>query len=275
MNPTLSPSLFALFTTLVEEACGLHYGERERELFSAKLVAHAEERGFGALLDFYYRLRYDDPGRAELDLLVEALLVHETYFFRELAPLQYLADTFLPGVVRARGRARVWSAACSSGEEPFTLAMLLADRGLLDSVDLLATDISEETITRARAGRHSPRSVRDGHPPEVTARHLEVSPQGVRVAPKIRAAVRFATQNLVDGAAPADLGAFDVILCRNVLIYFRDDQISRVIDRLAAHLAPGGLLTVGVSESLLRFGTKLVCEQRGDSFFYGLAGGAR
>ena len=272
MDARLSPSLFALFATLVEETCGLHYGERDRELFGTKLVAHAEERGYDALIDFYYRLRYDDPAGAERELLVEALLIHETYFFRELAPLRYLADPFLADVVRVKGRARVWSAACSSGEEPFTLAMLLADRGLLDSVEIVATDLSEETITRAREGRHSPRALRDGHPIDLARKYLEPAPRGVRVAPAIRAAVRFATQNLVGGAGGGDLGAFDVILCRNVLIYFRDEQISRVIDRLAAHLAPGGLLCVGVSESLLRFGTKLVCEERGSSFFYGRGG---
>ena len=106
------------------------------------------------------------------------------------------------------------------------------------------------------------------YPPELVARYLEVSPQGVIVAPRIRSAVTFERLNLLDAAAVAKLGSFDAILCRNVLIYFKETRVLSVVDRLAAALAPGGLLAVGVSESLLRFGTSLVCEERGGSFFY-------
>jgi chemotaxis protein methyltransferase CheR len=264
----LSPQLFAIFAALVEEVCGLHYGSADRELFAAKLVAHAAERGHDTLLDYYYRLRYDDVGGVELGKLVEVLLVHETYLFRELGPLRELVVTHLVPLARTRGRARVWSAACSTGEEPYTVAMLLDDHGVLDAVEIVATDISAAAIERARLGQLGRRALREGHPAELAERYTEVSAQRVTVAPRIRDAVRFSTMNLIDPDARPELGVFDVILCRNVLIYFKDDQILRVIDRLADHLATDGLLAVGVSESLLRFGTRLVCEERGHSFFY-------
>ena len=265
----LSPQLFALFTGLVEEACGLHYGPSEHALFGAKLEAHAADLGHDSLLDYYYRLRYDDPGHAELTRLVEALLVHETYFFRELAPLRQLVEGHLASVVAARGRARVWSAACSTGEEPYTLAMLLEEHGLTDRVELIATDVSETVIARAKTAVHSRRSLRDGHPPELAERYLARGQDGVTVsAPRIRDAPIFSTLNLFDRDAIARLGEFDAILCRNVLIYFREEQVARVIDSLAGALAPGGLLAVGVSESLLRFGNRLACEERGAAFFY-------
>lgn len=270
---TLSPQLFAVFAGLVEQAAGLHYAATDRELFASKLIAHAADRGHDALLDYYYRLRYDDEDGAELAGLIEALLVHETYLFREADALIELVDGHLVPIVSARKRARVWSAACSTGEEPYTLAMLLADRGVLDAVEIVATDISPAVIERARQGKLGRRALRDSHPSGLVTRYAELGADGITVAPRIRDAVRFSTRNLVDPVAPPPdtsplPGAFDVILCRNVLIYFSDEQILRVIDRLAEQLAPDGLLAVGVSESLLRFGTRLLCEERGRSFFY-------
>lgn len=263
----LTPPLFAIFSDLVRQASGLHYGPGDRELFGAKLIAHAAERGYDALLDYYYRLRYDDVDRAELATLLEALLVHETYLFRELEALRTLVDTHLVPRVQTHGRARVWSAACSTGEEPYTLAMLLDARGVLDQVEIVATDLSPVVIERARRAELGRRALRDGHPPELAARYVERTPAGFTVAPRIRQAVAFSTINLV--APPADApGGFDAIVCRNVLIYFSDAQILQVIDQLLGRLAPGGLLAVGVSESLLRFGTRLSCEERGQAFFY-------
>jgi chemotaxis protein methyltransferase CheR len=162
----------------------------------------------------------------------------------------------------------VWSAACSTGEEPYTIAMLLAERGLLDRVEIVATDVSATTIARARAGRHGTRSLRDGYPTEIARRYLDATTHGVVVSEAIRDAVAFAVVNLVDERACAALGMFDAIVCRNVLIYFDDAQVARVIDRVARQLVPDGLLAVGVSESLLRFGTQLVCDERGSAFFY-------
>jgi chemotaxis protein methyltransferase CheR len=263
----LSPQLFAVFAGLVEEAAGLHYAPGDREMFASKLIAHAQERGHDVLIDYYYRLRYDDERGTELAALLEALLVHETYLFRELGALTELVDGHLVPVVHARGRARVWSAACSTGEEPFTLAMLLDARGMLDAVEIIATDISPAVIERARLGAIGRRALRDGHPADLAARYTEVTARCVTVAPRIRRAVQFSTMNLVDPVAPV-LGVFDAILCRNVFIYFNDAHTLRVVDRLADQLAPDGLLAVGVSESLLRFGTRLSCEERGRAFFY-------
>lgn len=265
--PQVSPQLLAIFAGLVEDAAGIHYGAGDRELFAAKLVDHASDLGHGSLLDYYYKLRYDDPTGAERAQLIEALLVHETYFFRELAPLRLLAD-HVARVVAERGRARVWSAACSTGEEPLTIAMLLDERGVLDRVELLATDLSAQVLDQARRGRFRKRALRDDHPAELAARYLRTEPDGVAVDPRLLAAVTFRPLNLLDAAAIGALGAHDAIVCRNVLIYFRDEQIARVIDHLAGALAPDGLLAVGVSESLLRFGTALVCEERGRAFFY-------
>lgn len=265
---SMSPQLFVLFSSLVEEASGILYGPQDHELFGSKLADHALDLGYASLLDYYYRLRYDDPDGSETKRLIEVLLVHETYFFRELPPLVELVDSHLAPIVKKRGRARVWSAACASGEEPFTMAMLLDRQGILDQVEITATDLSAPVIAKAQAGRHTRRALRDGHPPDLAGRYLDVSTAGISVTPRIRDAVKFRLLNLIDRASVEALGQFDAILCRNVLIYFRDQRVLNVVEALAHSLLPDGLLAVGVSESLLRFGTSLECEERGGSFFY-------
>jgi chemotaxis protein methyltransferase CheR len=264
----LTPQLFAIFSQLVEEECGLHYGTNDRALFESKLASHASELGFESLLDFYYRLRYDDPSGVERRALVQALVVHETYLFRELAPLEVLCDGFLTDVIRERGRARVWSAACSTGEEPTTVAMLLDQRGLLDKVELVASDISAVALAKAQRGTFGRRSLREGYPVDLAARYLEQGPAGVRCAPRITGAIRYFNVNLFDQAAVHELGMFDAIICRNVLIYFRDAQVVRVVATLYDQLASRGTVLVGLSESLMRFGTSLACEEHGGAFFY-------
>jgi chemotaxis protein methyltransferase CheR len=268
LSLSLSPQLFVLFSTLVEEASGMLYTQQDKELFASKLAVHAAEIGYTSLLDYYYRLRYDDRDGLETRRLIEALLVHESYFFRELPPLLELVDHHLPAAIERRGRARVWSAACAGGEEPFTVAMLLAERGLLGNVEILATDLSATELARAAGGRHSKRALRDGHQLAVAAKYLDSSSQGITVSSRIRDAVRFQRLNLIDANMVAGLGTFDAILCRNVLIYFQERRAVTVVEQLAHALRPDGLLAVGVSESLLRFGTSLECIERNGSFFY-------
>ena len=263
----LTPQLFAIFAGLIEAECGIHYELTDRDLLCSKLATLALDLGFDSLLDYYYRLRYDDADGSARRALVETLLVHETYFFRELPALEQLVAAYLVPALATSGNIRVWSAACSTGEEPFSLAMLLAERGVLERVELVATDISEAAIARARSGLHGKRALRDGYPAALAQRYLEPTQGGFAVNPRIRDAVRFSTANLL-AFDPARLGVFDAILCRNVLIYFRDAQIVSIVNRLVGCLTTDGVLAVGVSESLLRFGTALVCEERGGSFFY-------
>jgi chemotaxis protein methyltransferase CheR len=263
----LSPPVLAILSALIEEESGLHYDASDADLLAEKLSVRALERGFDSLLDYYYFLRYDDERDAELELLIELLVVHETYFFRELVPLVALIDHYLAPAVARGQRVRVWCAAAATGEEPFTLAMLLAARGLLGRVEIVASDISARALAQARRGQYSRRSLRNlvpGH-----ERWLIVDGERARVSHEILAAVRFHRVNLVDHASAAKLGGrFDAILCRNVFIYFSLETAQRVVEQLSPALAPGGALLVGISESLLRFGTLLRCEEHGGAFFY-------
>jgi chemotaxis protein methyltransferase CheR len=263
----LSPAIFAILTDLIRKRAGLHYEPEDRELLEDKVSTRALEAGFESLYDYYVFLKYDPQGSAGLDALIDALVVHETYFFREALALDVLADE-IARTVRLEGRrVRIWCAACSTGEEPLTLAMMLKERGVLEDVSLLASDISQRALDRARRGEHNLRALR-ALPPGIEGRYLEMVEGRPRVREDLLAAVDWRRVNLVDTQAVAALGSFDAILCRNVLIYFQDATARDVVDTLTRALVPGGHLVVGTSESLLRFGTALVCEERRGAFFY-------
>lgn len=269
MALTLTPQVFIILRALIEEKTGIYYGDPDRELLAERISSRAEEAGFDSLLDYYYFLRYDPAGNAELEALIEHLVVQETYLFREVDQLRALVSHFIAPRVRQGARVRVWSAACATGEEPLSLAMLLAEQGVLDGVELVASDISHRALERARTGHFSRRSLRALGPSLSFPRWLQVCGEGaVQVSPTLVKKVAWKRINLMDEAAIEGLGCFDVILCRNVLIYFGNDTTRSVVDRLSARLVPAGVLVVSVTESLLRIGTSLVCEERDGVFFY-------
>ena len=263
----LSPQVFAILSALIEERMGLHYDLQERELLAERVSLRAVERGFESLLDYYYFLRYDPGAEAELALLAEALVVNETYFFREIAALKILVQDFVPAWIARGERPRIWCAACATGEEPLTLAMLLDEAGLLEQVTIVASDISGRALKHAQTGVYRRRSLR-ALPPGVVGRWLNGGDEGMRVAAHIAQAVEWHRVNLIDEAMLSSLGQFDAIFCRNVLIYFQDRTIQKVIANLWQHLLTDGQLVVGASESLLRFTVPFVCEEQRGAFFY-------
>lgn len=269
----LPPAVFAILAGLIEERTGLHHAVDKRDLLAERATARALERGLDSLLDYYYLLRYDDEEGHELQRLVESLVVQETYFFRELDQLEVAAD-LLAERARAQGRARVWSAACASGEEPLSLAMLLAERGALDRVELVASDISARSLERARQGRFGARALRAPPPRRVLDPWVTREGEGLVVRRDLVDRIDWRIVNLLDPPPPSTLGGFDVIMCRNVLIYFTDDTVRRVVDELSARLVPGGALFAGVSESLLRLGGSLQWAERGGVYYYRTAGGS-
>ena len=266
-----SAALLAVFSALVEDNVGLHYGPPDAPLFADKLRARATVAGFASLLDYYYYLRYDAASAPELARLIEALVVHETYFFREQPALEAAVTHFIAPAIARGERPRIWSCACSTGEEPLTLAMILGTRGLLGACDLVASDVSPDALARAQAGIFGGRALR-ALPLEARERWFKKATDGDRerlvVDPRLLRAVDWRRVNLLEAAEVAAVGAVDLIFCRNVLIYFSDATIGRVVEHLSARLRPEGRLAVGASESLLRFGTLLVCEEVGSAFFY-------
>jgi chemotaxis protein methyltransferase CheR len=266
MSSPIAPQVFAILRGLIEERIGIHYHVEDAQSLSEKLQTRALEAGFESLLDYYYYLRYDDTSWGEFSALVDTLVVNETYFFREHDQLQVIVEEFVAKAVKQGKCPRIWSSACSTGEEPYTVAMMLADRGLLEAVEIIGTDISERALARAKAGEFGYRSLRSEL--AASSNWLRVENGRPALHSQIKRAVTFFKLNLLDTAAINKLGKFELILCRNVLIYFSDDVIRKVIQTLSDALVPGGVLCVGVSESLMRFGGPLVCEEHRGVFVY-------
>ncbi|HEY3821116.1 MAG TPA: protein-glutamate O-methyltransferase CheR [Polyangiaceae bacterium] len=264
----LSPQVFSIIAHLIEERTGLHYEPASADLLADRVSDRATELGLDSMLDYYYFLRYDPGGAHELQVLAETLVVHETYFFREIAPLEVLVESIISEMLRTRPRIRIWSAACATGEEPYTLAMMLSKIDLLDRVEIVASDLSTRALAKAQTGVYAGRSLRSLPPFTATSGLLEETPTGMRVPDFLRRPITWTALNLIDDRAIRELGQFDVVLCRNVLIYFSEPTVAHVAANLGAALRPEGVLLVGASESLLRFGTLFACEERGGSFFY-------
>ncbi|MBW8268404.1 CheR family methyltransferase [Caldovatus aquaticus] len=189
--------------------------------------------------------------------VVEALTTHESSFFRDGWPFDHLRQ-MLPRLAAARPAGqplRIWSAACSTGQEAYSVAMLAADpatwRGAAPPrIEILGTDIAREVLARAREGLYSQFEVQRGLPVQLLVRHFRPEGDGRwRIAPELRAVVRFEEFNLLSDPRP--LGRFDVILCRNVLIYFDAPTKTAVLEALAGQLAPDGVLYLGGAETVL------------------------
>jgi chemotaxis protein methyltransferase CheR len=264
----LLPAVFSILSGLIEEKLGLHYSLLDRDILQEKASTRAIEAGFDSLLDYYYFLRYDPNATKELTELVESLVVNETYFFREWPAIDILVKTFIEPICAKGVRPRIWSAACSTGEEPLSLAMLLDSKGLLEKVDIIASDISLRVLAKPQKGIYGKRSVRSVPIPHLLETYLEKNNEEYKVASHLVNKIQWKNINLLDDAAVTSLGQFDAILCRNVLIYFADPTIKGILDRFSKILAPNGLLLVGVSESLLRYGSAFNGEERGGAFVY-------
>ena len=199
--------------------------------------------------------------------VVEALLNNETYFFRDRSPFDQLSQTVLPRLAEKRGaskRLRIWSAGCSTGQEAYSMAMLFAEdpgRWAGWSIDILATDVSQGVIDRARLGTYTQFEVQRGLGINQMIRWFEETDSGWRAAEALRKSVRFQLHNLLDAPPAPGEGQFDIILCRNVLLYLNADKKRLAFDRLASALAPDGMLMLGAGETVIGQTDRLVADR--------------
>lgn len=264
----LSRHLFVLLRDLINARAGLYYEDDKLDLFADKLVDRVIERGFAGFQEYYHHLKYDPDGEAEWTAIYDALTVNETYFMREVDQLHACVDIVVPELIaQHRAPLTIWSAACASGEEPLSLAMLLLERGLEGEVRIVATDISRRALERARRGRYGARSLR-AMPPQLAERYLERDGAEWDVRQSVRDLVSFRNLNLLDPVAMRAIRGIDVIFCRNVFIYFASASIQTVLDHFAAALNPGGYLFVGAAESLLRHASPFELVEIGGAFTY-------
>ena len=252
---------------LLRKAIGLDAGTIGRTAIERTARLRMKSLGLKKVEDYLHLL---ESSPAEHEELVESVVVAETWFFRDrdaYAALAHIArETSIPAP--GQGVMRLLSVPCSTGEEPLTLAMLLDERGALAAVEIVASDISARSIKRAQSGKFRVRSVRDPAPERLVSRYLQRKPDEVSIEPRLIEHVTWKQLNLLDRVSQAALGVFDAIVCRNVLIYFAQDRIARVVRSLLDRLVSDGVLLVGISESLFRIDADLLCEERRGIFSY-------
>ena len=249
---------FVFLATLLKRCSGLALDSTRKHLVESRLTPVAARHGFKTVEALVGALA---GGHEALTRAVaEAMAVCDSSFFRDREPFVRFRDTMLPSLIAARRshrRLRIWCAGCAGGQEPYSLAMMMDGMPALArwSTDILATDINEAAIARGRQGFYTHDEIMRGLPLETLSRYFQACGNGWRIASALSDAVKFEAHNLMDSFAR--LGRFDVIFCRNVLLYFDAGCKRDVLKRLCDALAPDGYLVLGAAETVLGLNEQL------------------
>jgi chemotaxis protein methyltransferase CheR len=214
----------------------------------------ARRHCMGTLGELIERLRSKSPA-ALIAEVVEAMTTNETFFFRDKLPFEHFRDTMMPALIAARERdkrIRIWCTAASTGQEPYSLAMMLKGMGASLAgyrVDIVATDLSSEVLERAKAGIYTQFEVQRGLPVQQLVKFFGQNGESWQLAPELRSMVQFRSLNLLNDFSA--LGTFDVVFCRNVLIYFDQDSKVAVLNRIARQVCDDGYLVLGAAETVI------------------------
>jgi chemotaxis protein methyltransferase CheR len=254
MTAPLSPLAFETLSGLLKAKSGLVIGKDKIYLLETRLVGLVKREKLADMNELADRVRRPGSDALARDV-VEAMTTNESFFFRYDKPFQHFRAQALPRMVAARppGSAlRVWSAAASSGQEAYSLAMIVAESGAVlggRKVEIVGTDLARDQLTRARAGVYSQFEVQRGLPVQMLMRYFRKEDANWRITDPIRAMATFREQNLLADLRP--LGKFDIVFCRNVLIYFDQPTKARVLEAIAGLMPPDGLLYLGGAETVL------------------------
>ncbi len=232
---------------------GLILGSDKTYLIESRLSPVARREGFANVQALLSSLRAKRDEKLTM-AVTDAMTTNETFFFRDKLPFDQFRSDVLPALAKTRltGDVKVWCAACSTGQEPFSLAMLMEDMRMLYprvNLDILATDISDRCLEKAQAGLYTQFEVQRGLPIQMMVKHFEKIDEMWRISPRIRQAVRFKKMNLLDDLRA--VGRQDVVYCRNVLIYFDLETKKKVLEQIATLLSDDGFLFLGAAETVL------------------------
>ena len=251
---------FRLLRDLIADYCGIYFNDSLKYLVERRLQPRLPVHGVTTFRDYYRLLKYGPEAQREFDEIVERVTTNETYFFREAYQLQAFAEEVLPDVLASRDPkepVRIWSAGCSTGEEPYSIAMLLDELGVIEErrFEIFGNDISRKVLSTAREGVYRESSFRATEPRYID-RYFEREGATYRLSDQIRNRVTFGHLNLMDESSMAILSHVDVVFCRNVIIYFDARARSRLLDVFHRKMRPGGYLLLGHSESLINASTE-------------------
>jgi chemotaxis protein methyltransferase CheR len=247
---------FQILAELLRARSGLSVGPDKLYLLETRLAPIIRREGLGDLAGLARRLTApaSEPLACEV---VEAMTTNESFFFRDGKPFAHVRAKALPHLLLARPPGtpiRIWSAAASSGQEAYSLAMIASELGASKRVEILGTDIARAQLARAREGLYTQFEVQRGLPVQLLVKHFRKEDDQWRVAAPLREIVRFREWNLL--ADPAPLGRFDIVFCRNVLIYFDQPTKARVLEAIARQMSEDGLLYLGGAETVLGLTTQ-------------------
>lgn len=251
---TLRADDFTFFRTFLAERSGLNLLPEKTYLLESRLAPTLRQRNLDSLGSLARKLRAGGDVALEREV-IEAMMTHETLFFRDLRIFDVLREQLLPELIAARQNTRrlsIWSAACSAGQEPYSIAMMLDEMaGQLSgwTIRILATDLSAAVIDRAKAGIFNQFEVQRGLPVRLLLKHFTQGPQGWTIEKRLRDMIEFRTFNLLNDAGM--FGQFDLILCRNLMIYFDPPTRAGLFARLRRQIANDGALMLGGAETVL------------------------
>jgi chemotaxis protein methyltransferase CheR len=250
----MTPQDFDYLRKLLRERSGLVLSAEKQYLAESRLLPVARKHGLGGLTELVAKLKaaVTAPLGAEV---VEAMTTNESFFFRDKVPFEHFRAVIMPALMAARAREkriRVWCTAAATGQEPYSLAMSLKGIGPALAgwrVEIVATDISNEVLEKAKAGIYSQFEVQRGLPIQSLVKFFTQVGEAWQIAPEIRAMVQFRPLNLLNDFS--SLGSFDLVFCRNVLIYFGQDTKIDVLNRLARQMPSDGFLVLGAAETVV------------------------
>ena len=250
----MTPLDYEYLRKLLKERSGMVLAPEKQYLIESRLMPVARQAGCASITDLVRRLR--EPNAEELKAeITETMTINESFFFRDKVPFDRFRDTILPELLVSRAsskRLRIWCAAASTGQEPYSLAMVLKsmrEKFTGWQLDIIATDISKDVLEKAQAGIYSQFEVQRGLPIQMLMQHFEQVGEQWRLSEVIRRMVQFRHLNLL--ADFKSLGTFDVVFCRNVLIYFDQPTKVGVLERVHCQLAPDGFLLMGAAETVV------------------------
>ena len=260
----LPDDIFRLLRDFIHGYCGIYFDDGSKFLLERRLTRRLEQRQLRSFGEYYHFLRYDRKREEELAVLVDNLTTNETYFFRESPQLRAFSEEILPElreILADRKAIRIWSAGCSTGEEPYTIAILMLESG--DwwhdwRVEILGSDINQRVLHTARKGVYK-KSAHRVTSPDMLAKYFTEEEKGnYRIADRVRELVSFSYLNLLDPNRISLISNMDVIFCRNVIIYFDKEAKRKVIKSFYQKLREGGYLLLGHSESLINISNAFV-----------------
>ena len=251
----MKPEDFTYFCKLILDRTGLVLGPDKTYLIESRITPVARKHNLGGLDGLANTLRQGRSNDVLRDF-TDALMTNESFFFRDTKPFDQFRDVVLPRLLASRAaaakRIRIWSAACSTGQEAYSLAMLLKEQGAKLAgwtIEITCTDISHEVLVRARNGIYTQFEVQRGLPIQLLVKYFKQDGDKWQLTPEIRGMVKYKEFNLL--ADPTGLGGFDVVFCRNVLIYFDQKAKTAILERISRLLPPDGLLYLGGAETVL------------------------